>query len=217
MKRILILLLLLAVINGSLKAQKSIWKETDAQKVQRLKWRTDARFGLFIHWGIYALPSRHEWVKKRERISDADYQKYFDNFNPDLYNPQEWARKAKEAGMKYAVITTKHHDGFCLFDSKFTDYKSINTPYGKDIIREWVDAFRSEGLGVGFYYSLIDWHHPHYTIDKMHPQSANNQEEYDQLNKGRDMTVYRQYLKDQVREILTNYGKIDIFRTPDLT
>jgi alpha-L-fucosidase len=112
--------------------------------------------------------------------------------------------------MKYAVITSKHHEGFCMFDSKFTDYDVMNSPYGKDIIKEWVEAFRAEGLGIGFYYSLIDWHHPEYTIDRVHPQSANTQEEYDELNKDRDMAVYREYLKNQVREILTNYGKIDI-------
>ena len=91
-----------------------------------------------------------------------------------------------------------------------TDYKVTNTPYGKDIIKQWVDAFRAEGLRIGFYYSLIDWHHPDYTIDKYHPQSMNTQAEYDQLNQERDMKVYREYIKNQVREILTNYGKIDI-------
>jgi alpha-L-fucosidase len=165
---------------------------------------------MFIHWGLYAQAARHEWVKKRERISDEDYQKYFELFNPDLFNPAEWAKKAKAAGMKYAVITSKHHEGFCMFESDYTDYNIMNTPYGKDIIKEWVEAFRAEGLGIGFYYSLIDWHHPHYTIDRVHPQSANTQEEYDKLNEGRDMAVYREYLKNQVREILTKYGKIDI-------
>jgi alpha-L-fucosidase len=165
---------------------------------------------MFIHWGLYAQAARHEWVKKNERISDADYQKYFGIFNPDLFNAKDWAKKAKAAGMKYAVITTKHHEGFNMFKSSFTDYNIMNTPYGKDIIKEWVDAFRAEGLGIGFYYSLIDWHHPEYTIDRVHPQSANTQEEYDALNKDRDMAVYREYLKNQVKEILTNYGKIDI-------
>jgi alpha-L-fucosidase len=97
-----------------------------------------------------------------------------------------------------------------MFASDYTDYNVMNTPYGKDIIKQWVDAFRAEGLGVGFYYSLIDWHHPEYTIDRVHPQSASTKEEYDELNKDRDMNVYRKYLKNQVREILTNYGKIDI-------
>ena len=102
---------------------------------------------MFIHWGLYAQAARHEWVKKSERISDEDYQKYFEMFNPDLFNPIEWAKKAKAAGMKYAVITTKHHEGFNMFESEYTDYNIMNTPYGKDIIKEWVDAFRAEGLG----------------------------------------------------------------------
>ena len=185
-------------------------KETGAQKAQRMKWWTDARFGMFIHWGLYALPARHEWVKNRERITNEQYQKYFENFNPDLYNPKEWARMAKEAGMKYVVLTAKHHEGFCLWDSKFTDYKSTNTPVGKDLIKEYVEAFRGEGLKVGFYYSLIDWHHPDYTIDRNHPQRQDYDTAYSRLNKGRDMNKYREYMKNQVRELLTNYGEISI-------
>ncbi|AHW60410.1 alpha-L-fucosidase [Draconibacterium orientale] len=210
MKRALLVLLIIVVVNQLSFSQKKIWDETAEQKTERMKWWTDARFGMFIHWGLYAQAARHEWVKKNERISDEDYQKYFEIFNPDLFDPAEWAKKAKAAGMKYAVITTKHHEGFNMFASDYTDYNVMNTPYGKDIIKQWVDAFRAEGLGVGFYYSLIDWHHPEYTIDRVHPQSASTNEEYDELNKGRDMNVYRKYLKNQVREILTNYGKIDI-------
>lgn len=210
MKQLLLFLMLAAILSQPVFSQQKIWDETEEEKTERLQWWTEARFGMFIHWGLYAQAARHEWVKKRERISDEDYQKYFEMFNPDLFNPTEWAKKAKAAGMKYAVITSKHHEGFCMFESDYTDYDIINTPYGKDIIKEWVEAFRGEGLGIGFYYSLIDWHHPEYTIDRVHPQSANSQEEYDKLNEGRDMAVYREYLKNQVREILTNYGKIDI-------
>ena len=203
-----LILVLIAILNMNLYAQ--LPKETPEQKAERMEWWTDARFGMFIHWGLYAQAARHEWVKKYERITDEQYQKYFDLFNPDMFNPHEWAKMAKEAGMKYAVITSKHHEGFCMFDSKFTDYKVTNTPYNKDIIKEWVEAFRAEGLKVGFYYSLIDWHHPNYTIDRVHPQSAKTDAEYAILNKDRDMNKYREYLKNQVREILTNYGKIDV-------
>jgi len=210
MKRLLLIVLIAVFVSQQSYAQNKIWNETEEQKTERLAWWTDARFGMFIHWGLYAQAARHEWVKKNERITDADYQKYFEIFNPDLFDAKDWAKKAKAAGMKYAVITSKHHEGFNMFDSKYTDYKVTNTPYGKDIIKEWVDAFRAEGLRIGFYYSLIDWHHPEYTIDRVHPQSANTKEEYDALNKNRDMSVYREYLKNQVREILTNYGKIDI-------
>jgi len=207
---VLVLLFLAGLSAGGQAPVAQLPPETPAQKNARLAWWTDARFGMFIHWGLYAEPARHEWVKKNERLTNADYQKYFDMFDPDLYDPREWARQARQAGMKYAVITAKHHEGFCLFDSKATDYKATNTPAKRDLLKAWVDAFRAEGLKVGFYYSLLDWHHPSYTIDRNHPQSPSNEADYEKLNAGRDMAVYRQYLKDQVRELLTNYGKIDI-------
>ncbi|UMB53758.1 alpha-L-fucosidase [Lutibacter sp. A64] len=210
MKNTIILSLLIFTFISSNAQEKKIWDETAKEKTERLAWWTNDRFGMFIHWGTYSLAGRHEWVKKRERISDEDYQKYFDNFNPDLYNPTEWAKLAKEAGMKYAVITTKHHEGFTLFDSKYTEYKVTNTEYGKDALKEWVDAFRAAGIKIGFYYSIIDWHHPHYTIDRVHPMSPKTDKEYKALNKNRDMSIYREYLKNQVTEILTNYGKVDM-------
>lgn len=172
------------------------------------EWFRNARFGMFIHFGLYALPARHEWVKNRECISEEKYDKYFNHFNPTMYNAREWARQAKAAGMKYAVLTTKHHEGFCLFDTKYTDYNVMNTPYGKDIVREYVDAFRAEGLKIGFYYSLIDWHHPDFTIDQIHPRR--NDPNAKALNDNRDMKRYAKYMRDQVTELLTNYGKIDI-------
>jgi alpha-L-fucosidase len=177
------------------------------QVPDKWKWFVNDRLGLFIHWGLYALPARHEWVKHKERITDADYQKYFENFNPDLYDPKAWAKAAKNAGMKYFVITTKHHEGFCLFDSKHTDYKAPNTPCGKDLIKPMVDAFRAEGIKVGFYHSLIDWHHPDFGVDHIHPQRDNAEERA--KNSQRDIKKYTKYLHDQVRELLTNYGKID--------
>ena len=210
MKNLILTILLLTAVSQWSFSQKKIWDETEVEKTERMAWWKEARFGMFIHWGLYAQAARHEWVKKRERISDEEYNKYFELFNPDLFDPADWAKKARNAGMKYAVITTKHHEGFNMFKSDFTDYNIMNTPYGKDIIKQWVEAFRAEGLGIGFYYSLIDWHHPEYTIDRVHPQSANTQEEYDELNKNRDMGIYREYLKNQVKEILSNYGKIDI-------
>ena len=209
MKNTLSILLVFLMFQSTF-AQKKIWNETEKERNDRLEWWQNDRFGMFIHWGAYTLASRHEWVKKNERLTNEDYQKYVDNFNPDLYNPTEWAKMAKKAGMKYAVITTKHHEGFTLFDSNYTDYKITNTPYGKDAIKEWVAAFRAEGIKIGFYYSIIDWHHPDYTIDSRHPQSMETQAQYDSINKGRDMSVYRKYLKNQVKELLTNYGKIDI-------
>lgn len=138
---ILVMLLSILAIRNTASAQ--IKAETPEQKSKRMEWWTDSRFGMFIHWGLYALPARHEWVKNKERMTNEQYQKYFEEFNPDLFNPKEWARMAKEAGMKYVVLTAKHHEGFCLFDSKYTDYKAPNTPFGKDIIREYVDALRA--------------------------------------------------------------------------
>jgi alpha-L-fucosidase len=171
-------------------------------------WFTHDRFGLFVHWGIYSLPARHEWVKQRERISDADYQPYFDHFDPDLYDPRQWARDAKNAGMKYAVITSKHHDGFCLWDSALTDYKATNTPGGRDLLRPWVEAFRDEGLKVGFYHSVIDWHHPEFPVDGLHSQR--DDEAFKAANQHRDIARYREYLHGQTRELLTMFGPIDV-------
>ena len=208
--KVLTIILGFVVLLISQQTQAQLPKETEAQKIQRMKWWTDARFGMFIHWGLYASPARHEWVKNNERMTNEQYQKYFDIFNPDMYNPREWARMAKEAGMKYVVLTAKHHEGFCLWDSRFTDYKATNTPFKRDIIKEYVEAFRAEGLKVGFYYSLIDWHHPDFTIDRNHPQRQTADTAYDRLNIGKDMSKYREYMKNQVRELLTNYGEISI-------
>lgn len=171
-------------------------------------WFIHDRFGMFIHFGLYALPARHEWVKNNEFISEEKYQKYFDHFDPDLFDAREWAKKAKAAGMKYAVLTTKHHEGFCLFDSCHTDYKITNTPFGRDLVKEYADAFRAEGLHVGFYYSLIDWHHPDFPIDSLHPRR--NDPNAEELDKGRDVRKYAAYMRNQLTELLTNYGKIDI-------
>ncbi|MEA4889668.1 MAG: alpha-L-fucosidase [Clostridiaceae bacterium] len=175
---------------------------------ERTRWFQEARFGLFIHWGLYAIPARGEWVRSVEKIDIPEYQPYFDAFNPTLFDPRQWARAARQAGMKYAVMTAKHHDGFCLFDSALTDYKSTKTQCGRDLIREYLDAFRAEGLKVGVYYSLLDWYHPGYPAydDANHPMRGN--EAY--KGQPRDFDSYVAYLHGQVRELCTNYGKIDI-------
>ena len=175
---------------------------------KRMAWYTDARFGMFIHWGLYAIPARGEWVRSYEEIPKEDYMTYFDEFNPVDFDPKQWAKAAKEAGMKYVVLTAKHHDGFCLFDSQYTDFKSTNTKFGRDIVAEFVEAVRGEGLKVGLYFSLLDWYHddyPHYG-DAHHPMR--NNPAYG--NEGRDFSRYVTYLHNQVREICTNYGKLDI-------
>ncbi|WP_102191404.1 alpha-L-fucosidase [Microbacterium aurantiacum] len=172
-----------------------------------LEWFTDARLGMFVHWGLYSLAARHEWVKNREHLTDAQYQPYFDHFDPDRYDPRAWARTAKDAGAGYVVLTAKHHDGFCLWDSKLTDYTVMNTPYGKDAVAEFVEACRAEGLRVGIYYSLIDWHHEGFPVDGTHPQR--DDEEFKSAAADRDIRDYQRYLHGQVRELLTGYGQID--------
>ena len=110
-----------------------------------------SRFGLCIHWGIYSIPARGEWVRSNEEMKEEDYIPFANEFDPDLFNPHQWAKLAKKAGMKYAVMTAKHHDGYCMFDTKTTDWKT-----NRDYVREFLDAFREEGLKVGLYYSLLD-------------------------------------------------------------
>lgn len=178
------------------------------ERTERTQWFLQDRFGMFIHWGLYAIPARGEWVRSVERISVEDYQTYYDEFNPVRYDPKAWARAAKQAGMKYAVLTAKHHDGFCLFDSALTEYKSTNTRAGRDLVREFIEAFRAEGLKVGLYYSLIDWHHEDYPAygDRIHPMRDN--ENY--IRNPETFDRYLQYMHGQVRELLTNYGKLDV-------
>lgn len=184
-------------------------QETVAAKEQRMAWWTDARFGMFIHWGLYSVPARHEWVQNYEKISSQDYKnRYFDKFDPDLYNPTEWAKKAKEAGMKYVVLTARHHEGFALWDTRYSDFKATNTPAGKDLLKPFVEAFRAEGLKIGFYFSMIDWHHPDFTIDRTHP--LRDSELAKAENPKKDMNRFRKFLKDQLTELLTDYGKIDV-------
>jgi alpha-L-fucosidase len=170
-------------------------------------WFPEARLGLFVHWGLYALAARHEWVMSREQIHPDHYERYQRYFEADRYDPRAWARSAKAAGMRYAVLTTKHHDGFCLWDSALTSYTSRNTPFGRDAVAEFVEAFRAEGLRIGFYHSLLDWHHPDFPIDVHHP--LRDDPEAAVLNERRSLERYRDYLHGQVRELLTGYGTVD--------
>lgn len=175
-------------------------------------WFTHDRFGLFVHWGLYSLAARHEWVANHERWTTADLERRVRHFEADRYDPRSWARAAKAAGMRYVVLTTKHHEGFCLWDSALTDFKATLSPAGRDLVAEFVEAVRDEGLRVGFYHSLIDWHHPDFTVDLLHPQRPLDVEDdaaAAALNEGRQMARYREYLHGQVRELLTGYGPID--------
>ena len=170
---------------------------------KRVAWYKEARFGMFIHFGAYAIPARGEWVRSVEKMSNEDYQPYIDAFDPDDCDMKAWALAAKKAGMKYAVLTSKHHDGYCLFDTKLTDYKSK-----RDFVREFLDAFRAEGIKVGLYFSLIDWYHPdfpHYG-DRQHPEREN--EAFKDVK--HDFDNYLTYMHGQVKELCTQYGKLDI-------
>jgi len=179
----------------------------------RMKWWREARFGLFIHWGVYAVPAGvykgeeisgiGEWIMQRAKIPVAEYAEYAKEFNPVKYDPDAWVRLAKEAGMKYLVITSKHHDGFALFDSKVTDWDIVDaTPYGKDLLKPLAEACQKHDIKLGFYYSQAqDWHHPGGAAAGGH---------WDEAQEG-DMNEYiRNIAVPQVKEILTNYGPISI-------
>ena len=131
---------------------------TDRER--RMKWWHEARFGMFIHWGLYSVVGRHEWAMEDEAIPVAEYEQLAKRFKPKPNAARDWARLAKQAGQKYMVMTTKHHEGFCNFDTKLTNYCAPKQGPGRDLVREYVEAARAEGLRVGFYYSLMDWHHP---------------------------------------------------------
>jgi hypothetical protein len=175
---------------------------------ERTKWFMDDRFGMFIHWGLYSIPACGEWIMSHNEMTVEEYKKYFEQFDPIDYDPKKWVKLAKDAGMKYVVLTAKHHDGFCLFDSKLTDYKATNTKARRDLVREFVDACREEGLKVGLYFSIIDWHHPDFPKygDRQHPMRNNKTYE----NESIDFDRYIKYMHGQVKELVTEYGKLDI-------
>jgi len=169
--------------------------EVEQDRARRLKWWQEARFGMFIHWGLYSQLGRHEWVMNRERIPIEEYEKLADTWKPKERPAREWARLAKQAGMKYMVMTTKHHEGFCLWDTKQTDYNAVQRGPQRDLVREYVEACREFGLRIGFYYSLMDWHHP------------------DGALCAKDEAARQRFIAFTdgcVRELCSNYGKIDI-------
>ena len=179
------------------------------ERWERTRWFREARFGMFVHFGLYSMVGRGEWVQSHERIPHAVYrERYFDLFTADWCDMGEWARSARLGGMRYAVLTAKHHDGFCLFDSAHTDFTSPRSPAGRDLVAEFCAACREEGLRVGLYYSLPDWAHPGYPAwgDRQHPQRDDPAER----GRERDIESYLDYMHAQVRELCTNYGTIDL-------
>ena len=159
-----------------------------------LKWFQDVRFGLFIHWGLYSLIGRGEWVMHNERIPVAEYEKLVPQFNPVKFNADEWVSIAADAGQKYMVITSRHHDGFSMYDTALSDYKITNTPFKRDPLAELADACARRGdVKIGFYSSLLDWHHPAYRF---------------RAESGLAWADYIDFLHGQVRELCTEFGEI---------
>ncbi len=166
-----------------------------ADRERRMQWWHQARFGMFIHWGLYSVRGRHEWVMENEGIPVGEYEALARRFHPKPNAARDWARLAKAAGMKYMVMTTKHHEGFCHFATSTTDYCAPRQGPGRDLVKEYVEAARAEGLRIGFYYSLMDWHHP-----------DGARCEKDEAARQR----FVPYIHTHIRELLSNYGKIDV-------
>lgn len=202
--RFFILLLFLSSQISNSVAQNSLPTTDSESDPVKTKWWTDARFGMFIHWGVYSSPGRGEWLMYQEHIPFSEYALLADQFNPQKYNPKEWVAKAKAAGMKYVVLTTRHHDGFCLFDSKVSDFTAPKTGSKRDLIKEFADACHEAGMRMGFYYSLQDWHFPG-VLPQGSPVNSST------------MKLLADQARDQVRELLTNYGKVDILWFDGLT
>ncbi|MEE1239800.1 MAG: alpha-L-fucosidase [Acutalibacteraceae bacterium] len=162
----------------------------------------DNKFGMFIHWGIYAVNELQEQELARYDVPNEEYEKLATVFNPVKYDPEEWVLMAKEAGMKYICFTTKHHDGFCMWDTKYTDYNIMNTPYGKDVLKMLADACQKHGMLLSLYYSNPDWHHPN-SFNKNASHQWKNR-----VKKTDNFEAYIEYIKNQITELLTNYGPI---------
>ena len=200
----------LAMLLAGLAMTAQVLAETPDEHNARMQWWREARFGLFIHWGLYAVPAGEwdgkteygEWIRTSARIPLSTYDRFVGQFNPTSFDASAWVRMAKDAGMKYIVITSKHHDGFCLFDSKETDFDVMSTPFRRDIMKELSEACRKEGLTMCWYHSIMDWHHPDYL--------PRREWEKDRPTQGADFDRYVGYMKRQLRELLTNYGEIGV-------
>jgi alpha-L-fucosidase len=185
--------------------------ETPAQHDARMNWWREARLGMFIHWGLYSIPAgkwgnetgHGEWIRDSAQIPLEEYNKLQPQFNPTKFDADAWAKMAKDAGMKYLVLTSKHHDGFALFDSKFTDWDVMNTPFRRDIVKELAQACRKHGVKLALYHSIMDWHHPDYLPRRPWERGTRSVQ-------GADFDRFVKYLHNQVTEILTKYGDIAV-------
>lgn len=180
------------------------------EKVKRFgdsrDWFFEKRYGMFIHWGLYSIPAWHEQHQWRARVARAEYVKFANQWNPKKFDPEEWLDDMEMAGMKYITITTKHHDGFCLWDTKETKFNTMNTPYKQDIIGKLSDACHRRNVPLCLYYSIADWNHPNYPNQGRHHELAGPEP-----GDTPDWDKYMEFLKAQVKELCTNYGKIDGF------
>jgi alpha-L-fucosidase len=188
-------------------------------QADRLKWFREAKFGMFIHWGLYAVPGGEwkeernfgEWIMFQADIPMSTYEGFADQFNPLKFNADAWVGLAREAGMKYIVVTAKHHDGFSMYDSKVTDYDIVDaTPFKRDALKELAEACRKAGIRFCVYYSVVDWHHPEFPakysqIRKNFPSGYHGKPDPEA-----DIRIYNEYMTNQVKELLTNYGDVGI-------
>ncbi|MDB4882330.1 MAG: hypothetical protein JWL95_1096 [Gemmatimonadetes bacterium] len=194
---------------------QTVAPETAAQKDARMAWWRDAQFGMFIHWGAYSVPAGvyhgertpgiGEWIMSHSKVPVAEYEQFVRAFNPTLYDAEQWVRTAKDAGMKYIILTSKHHDGFALFDSKVSRYDMVDAaPYHRDALKALADAAHRQGMRFGVYYSIMDWHHP--------DAQAPNAPEYNSSTwRNPNFTRYVEtYMKPQLKELLTQYPNIDV-------
>lgn len=202
--RSLILLLALTALLGAAEGNKG-YSPDDA----RMAWWREARFGMFIHWGLYSIPAGEwngetnhaEWIRTTAQIPIDEYDKFVQEFNPIKFDADEWVRMAKDAGMKYIVITSKHHDGFSLFNSRYTDFDIMSTPFKRDIMDELANACRKYGLKICWYHSIMDWHHPDY-LPRRGWESRSIE--------GADIDRYISHMKKQLKELIQNYGDIGV-------
>ena len=214
MKKIANILLVLSIMiakeSFGQQSKTNFLSETKAEKEQRMKWWKEARFGLFIHWGLYSVPAGEwkgetnhaEWIRTTAHIPISEYEKFVQQFDPVKFNAEEWVKLAKQAGMKYIVITSKHHDGFCMFDTKQTDFSIMSTPFHRDVMKELAAACKKEGIQLCFYHSIMDWHHPDYL--------PRRDWEKDRPTTGANFSNYISYMKNELRELTSNYGKIGV-------
>jgi alpha-L-fucosidase len=213
------LLVSISLLSCNIRKDKATVTDSTSGSDKKSEWFREAKFGLFIHWGLYAVPAGEwngkkdygEWIQYSANIPGKEYEKFAKEFNPVRFNAMEWVTMAKEAGMKYIVITTKHHEGFCMYDSKLTKYDIVDaTPYGKDPMKELAAECKKQGLTMCFYYSVKDWHNPDYPVRYTYFSKEQPEGFHGFPNPGADYQKYFDYMQGQVKEILTNYGPVGI-------